>query len=184
MSRDDATADAPGPSGPAGKTAPKGPPPLRPFGLVLHHDGRFSHEGQPLLNRKLRAHFDRSVAYLPEEAKFVVRLGHFRGEIVVEEAAFFVRAVDLERGDVHLSDGTAEALDVASLAPSPRDGALLCRVKRDLAPEGLLARFTHAAQADLLLAVEPEGEGFAVRIAGRSVPLDLVDTVTAGPDVD
>ena len=26
-----------------------GAPPLRPFGLVLHHDGRWSHEGQPIL---------------------------------------------------------------------------------------------------------------------------------------
>ena len=31
-----------------------GPPPLRPFGLVLHHDGRFTHEGEPILNRRLR----------------------------------------------------------------------------------------------------------------------------------
>ena len=56
-------------------------PPLRPFGLVLHHDGRWSHEGQPILNRKLREHFDVSVCFLEKEQKYVVRLGHFRGEI-------------------------------------------------------------------------------------------------------
>ena len=27
-----------------------GPPPLRPFGLVLHHDGRWTHEGIPIQN--------------------------------------------------------------------------------------------------------------------------------------
>ena len=40
---------------------PPGAPPLRPFGLVLHHDGRWSHEGVPFLNHRLRAAFDRSV---------------------------------------------------------------------------------------------------------------------------
>ena len=67
-----------------------GPPPLQPFGLRLHHDGRWSHEGQPILNRRLREHFDKSVRYLPDEGKFVVTLRAFRGEIEVEEAAFFV----------------------------------------------------------------------------------------------
>lgn len=159
-----------------------GPPPLRPFGLVLHHDGRFSHEGQPIGNRRLREHFERSVAYLPEEGKFVVRLRHFRGEVEVEEAAFFVREVDLERGEVVLSDGSREPLRLATLEPSPIDGAWLCRVKHDLAPEGLLARFTHAAQAELLAAVRPaeggadgvgedECEGFWVELAGRREPL-------------
>ncbi|MCP4906592.1 MAG: hypothetical protein GY910_16580, partial [bacterium] len=55
-----------------------GPPPLRPFGLVLHHDGCFSHEGEPILHRKLREHFERSVGYLPDEKKFIVHLQDFR----------------------------------------------------------------------------------------------------------
>jgi hypothetical protein len=130
-----------------------GPPPLRPFGLVLHHDGRWSHEGQPIANRKLREHFDRSVEYLPDERKYIVRLHHFRGEIEVEEAGFFVREVDVERGEVALSDGTRSRLDLATLEPSSIDGALLGRVKTDVEPGGLLARFTHAAQAELLAAV-------------------------------
>ena len=150
-------------------TAPRapGPPPLRPFGLVLHHDGRFSHEGQPIGNRRLREHFERHVAYLPDEQKYIVRLQHFRGEIEVEEAGFFVREIDLDAGEVVLSDGTRERLDLSTLALSPIDDALLCRVKRDLASEGLLARFTHASQAELLQAVEPEGEAFVISLAGR-----------------
>ena len=118
----------------------QGPPPLAPFGLVLHHDGRFLHEGQPIRHARLRAKFERSVRYLPDERKFVVQVGRFRGEVVVEEAAFFVREVDLADGAVRLSDGTSEPLDPATLRPSPIDGALLCTVKRDLAPGGLLAR--------------------------------------------
>ena len=134
---------------------------------MLHHDGRWSHEGQPILHRRLREHFDRNVAYLADEQKFIVTLRHFRGEIVVEEAAFFVRAIDLASGELALSDRTREPLDVASLHLSPRDGALLCRVKRALAREGLLARFTHSAQAELLAAIEPDGAGFTLALGGR-----------------
>lgn len=165
MSEDAKTGPAPLPP------PPKGPPPLRPFGLVLHHDGRFTHEGEPIRNRKLREHFERHVEYLPEERKYIVRLHHFRGEVEVEEAAFFVRDVDLYGGDVLLSDGTRERFDVASLAPSEIDGALTCRVKRALEPEGLLARFTHAAQAELLQAVELDGDRAVVEIGGQRVPL-------------
>ena len=149
-----------------------GPPPLSPFGLVLHHDGRWSHEGQPIRNRKLREHFDRSVDYLPEDQKFIVRLRHFRAEIEVEEAAFFVREVDLAAGEVLLSDGSRDELDVASLHTSPLDGALLCRVKRDDDPVVLLARFTHAAQAELFEAIEEAEDGRPLlMLGGRRVEL-------------
>jgi hypothetical protein len=151
---------------------PQGPPPLAPFGLVLHHDGRWTHEGHPIRHARLREAFDRSVRFLPGERKFVVQLGRFRGEIEVEEAAFFVREVDLAAGTVRLSDRTAEPLDAASLRTSPRDGALLCTVKRSVAPEGLAARFLPAAQAELLLGVEEGPDGPVLRLAGglRDLP--------------
>jgi hypothetical protein len=149
----------------------QGPPPLRPFGLVLHHDGSWTHEGQPIANRRLREAFDRGVRFLPGEGGdgedvFAVMLGHYRGQIEVEEAAFFVRSFEPEAGAIALSDGSAEPLDVASLQSSPRDAALLCRVKRDLDPAGLLARFGLAAQAELLHAVEDAGEGPTLSVAG------------------
>jgi len=158
-------------SEPQASEVPAGAPPLRPFGLRLHHDGRWTHEGQPILNRRLREHFDRSVNYLPDEKKFVVTLRHFRGEIEVEEAAFFVRSFDAASGRIALSDGTEEALEPATLALSPRDGALLCRVKRELAPEGLLARFHHSAHAELMQAVEEQGGRLWLRLAGALHPL-------------
>ena len=144
-----------------------GPPPLRPFGLILHHDASWSHEGEPVLNRKLRKAFDQSVRYLMDEKKYVVQLGRFRGEIEIEETGFFVRLFDPETGAIALSDGTREILEIASLAPSPIDGALLCTVKRDLIPEGLPARFMHAAQAELMNAVDPDAAPPALRLAGR-----------------
>jgi hypothetical protein len=147
-------------------TAP-GPPPLRPFGLQLHHDGSWSHEGVAIRNRKLRAAFDRSVRYLPDEGVYVVQLGRFRGQIAVEEAAFFVREFDAESGALRLSDASADALDPSTLRVSPRDGALLCDVKRQLAAAGLPARFSHSAQAELLLAIEDTARGPRLRLAGK-----------------
>lgn len=148
---------------------PPGPPPLRPFGLVLHHDARFSHEGAPIGNRRLREHFDRSVEYLPDEEKYIVRLHHFRGEVEVEEAGFFVRDLDLGAGQVVLSDGTREPFDLASLSSSKLDGALICQVKRELIAEGLPARFMHGPQSELLQAIEAEGDDFVLSLAGEVV---------------
>jgi hypothetical protein len=152
---------------------PGGPPPLRPFGLVLHHDGRWTHEGVPVRNRRLREAFDRSVRFLPGESAFVVQLGRFRGQIEVEEAAFFVRDFDAATGSIRLSDGSAEGLEVATLRVSPRDGAGLCLVKRALAPEGLLARFTHAAWAELARAIEGPEQEPRLRVGERSLPLPM-----------
>ncbi len=151
---------------------------------MLHHDGRWTHEGDPITHAKLREHFDRSVVYLPEEQKYVVTLRHFRGEIAVEEAAFFVRAFDPATARIALSDRSEEVLDPATLAVSPIDGALLCRVKRaqqvarseskgnEVHEAGLLARFTHAAQAELLHAVDAGPDGIRLRIGGawRQLP--------------
>ncbi|HEX9813860.1 MAG TPA: hypothetical protein VGB31_02810 [Myxococcota bacterium] len=155
----------------AGGARRPGPPALRPFGLVLHHDGSWTHDGQPIANRRLREAFDRGVRFLAGggadgEGVFVVTLGHFRGQIEVEEAAFFVRGFESKTGSIALSDGSVERLDVGSLCSSPRDAALLCRVKRNLDSTGLLARFSHAAQAELLDAVEVAGDGPWLRIAG------------------
>jgi len=152
-----------------------GPPPLRPFGLVLHRDGSWTHEGVPITNVRLRAVFDRSVRYLPDEAKYVVQLGRFRGQIEIEEVGFFVRQVDLARGRVHVSDRSQDRLDLASLQRSAFDDALLVRIKRELEPAGLLARFTHAAQAELLQAVEPGDRGPGLLLQGVWQPLPELD---------
>jgi hypothetical protein len=141
----------------------------------LHHDGSWTHEGHPITHPRLRAAFDRSVRWLPGEGKYVVQLGRFRGQIEVEEAAFFVRQVDLEAGSVELSDRSSDRLDPASLRVSPRDGALLCTVKRELHPGGLAARFHHAAQAELLQAVEDGPEGPELRVGGSLEPLPPLD---------
>jgi hypothetical protein len=141
-------------------------PPLHPFGLVLHHDGSWSHEGQPIRHERLRRRFDRAVRYLPGEGVYVVQVGRYRGQIEVEEAAFFVREVDLARALLRLSDGSQAPLEPETLRLSPRDGALLATVKRGLAPGGLPARFQPAAHAELLEAVEIGNGGPRLFAAG------------------
>ena len=152
-------------------TAP-GPPPLRSLGLVLHRDGRFTHEGHPIANRRLLAAFERGVRFLPAEGKYVVQVGHFRGQLDVEEAGFFVRSIDLASGEIALSDGSRDRIDPTSLRASALDAdALLCTVQRSQVAHGLPARFTQGAQADLLLGVEASEHGLALRIAGERVAL-------------
>lgn len=73
---------------------------------------------------------------------------------------------------MQLSDATTDALDVATLATSAIDGALLCRVKRELATEGLLARFSHRAQAEFLNAVDDAGTG--VEVGGKPLTLPVL----------
>lgn len=101
----------------------------------------------------------------------VVQIGHFRGQIEVEEAAFFVRSYEPDSGEMRLSDGSCELLAVETLRPSTIDGALLCLVKFEQAPQGLEARFAHSAQAELLLAVEETPAGLCLRVAGAMCPL-------------
>ena len=177
MSGDAGSPSTPGPVHPGA-----GPPALTPFGLVLHHDARWSHEGEAIRNRKLREKFDRSVVYLPEEGKYVVVVGRFRAEIEVEEAAFFVRSVDLDCGLVALSDFSSESLDLATLDLSEIDGALICLVKFDLAPQGLPARFSHAAQAELLAAVDEGEGGLFIHLGGeaRAFPLQVEEEPAMG----
>ena len=165
------SSDLRSPSARGASDGPGGPSLLRPFGLVLHRDGTWSHEGQPFRHARLRAVFDRSVRYLPQEGIYVVQIGRFRGQIEVEETAFFVRSVDTELGELTLSDGSAEALEVASLRASTADGALLCTVKRELIAEGLPARFTRTAQAALWGAAEDDPQGPCLHLGGRRVRL-------------
>ncbi len=149
-----------------------GPPPLRSLGLILHRDGRVLHEGQPIRNARLRAAFERGVRYLPAEGKYVVAIGHFRGQLDVEECGFFVRSVDLATRHDRPLGRHSERLAPASLRTSALDcDALLCTVKRDLVAHGLPARFLRSAQAELLLGVEERDGCLTLTLSGTPHPL-------------
>jgi len=97
------------------------------------------------------------VRWAEAERTFVVQLGQFRGWLDVEDTAFFVDAYDRGTGEIALSDRTHESLDAATLE-ADSDDSLRCTVKSRFP-----ARFTHAAQAELLDAVELRGDEVFVR---------------------
>jgi hypothetical protein len=142
------------------------PPPLRHTGLLLHADGHFTHEGQPIRHPRLRALLERSVRHLSPEDVFVVQVGRFRGQIDVEDAPFFVRAYDPGSGAIELSDTSVEPLRVDTLEEDA-GGILYCEVK-----DGFTARFTHAAQAHLLAAIELRDGNAFLSIGGTRTPVD------------
>jgi hypothetical protein len=115
-------------------------------------------------NVRLQRAFRRGVRFLEAEGVWVVQIGRFRGAIEVEDTALFVDLYDAESGLVWLSDGTREPLRAETLRAGP-DGAFGCEVR------GLRARFTHAAQAELLAHVEEAGGRLCVRVGARSVAL-------------
>jgi hypothetical protein len=106
---------------------------------------------------RLHAAFLSGVCWAEAERTFVVQLGRFRGWLDVEDTAFFVTAYDAATGELELSDRTRESLEAASLTVDP-DDAFRCTVKARFA-----ARFTRAAQAHLLDALEVDTDGVVVR---------------------
>jgi hypothetical protein len=117
-------------------------------------------------NVRLQRAFRRGVRFLEAEGVWVVQIGRFRGAIEVEDTALFVDLYDVESGLVWLSDGTREPLRTETLRAAA-DGAFSCEVR------GFRARFTHAAQAELLAHVEEAGGRLCLRVSGRSVALPL-----------
>jgi hypothetical protein len=154
----------------AGVTA--GPPPLRPFGLVLRRDGTFWHEGVQVTHPKLHAQFLRSVEWAEEEGTFIVRLRHFRGWLDVEDTPWFVSAYDADRGELELTDGHVERLRVESLRADP-DGVLRCGVR-----DRWEARFTREGQTQLLEAIELKGDAPRLHVGREWVklPVGLIES--------
>ena len=121
----------------------------------------FEHEGERVTHPKLYRAFLRGVRYLDDEGVFVVQLGHFRGQIEVEDTPFWVVAYDAPRGEIELTDGSAEPI-VADTLATDADGAFRCTVKGRWP-----ARFTHAGQAHLLDALEETPEGWRLRVGAQ-----------------
>lgn len=119
---------------------------------------------------RLHAAFLRGVHWAEEEGVFVVQLGHFRGQIEVEDTPFWAIAYDPETGEVELTDRTREPLDPVSLTLDS-DGVLRCRVKAGRFP----ARFTRSGQAHVLDALELVGDRYVLRVGQERVPLRALE---------
>lgn len=126
---------------------------------------RFRHEGQIVTHPRLHRVLLRGVRFSDQEGVFVVQVGPYRGQIEVEDTPFWVVAYDAESGEIQLTDGSSEPLDVQTLSADP-DEVLRCRVKGRFP-----ARFTHAGQAHLLDALELRGGTPGLRVGDEWICL-------------
>lgn len=130
-------------------------------------DGRWWHDGEPVVNPAVARAFDRWVD-VAEDGRFCLRNEVNWAYVAIEGPPIFVlRArVDGEQLVLELSDGRTESLDEPTLA-SGADGRLHCRVRQGR----LEAAFGRKAMLDVADAVEEAEEGLALRLGARTVPI-------------
>jgi hypothetical protein len=121
-------------------------------GLSIDLEGRFLHRGEPITHARtlevLWGSLERNA-----QGRYQIRVGREVGYVALEDDPYGVRGVTFE-GDapeVHLTDGTVERLDPATLTLD-RGGVLHCRVKGG----AHRARFSRAAQVALGLALSDD----------------------------
>ena len=139
--------------------------------IRLDAEGRFFHEGEPVVHPGLAAAMHAWIRRHPDDRRFILSNGYDWTYFTVEDVPFFVRSVHIDDAGgvkLRLSDETDEAWDPATSRIGPRD-ALYAVVKRGHSQGPFDAKFTRFAQAQLAPAlIESEG-GPGVRIGGRVV---------------
>jgi uncharacterized protein len=135
------------------------PPPLgasRESTIRLDRHGTFWHDGEKIERVDLSQAFARWVARHPDDRRFILQNGYDWVYLTVEDAPYFVRAVEMTSHglELRLSDGTTEPLNAEGLA-SDAAGALYVRVKLGLE----WAAWTRSAQLALApFLVELDGQ--------------------------
>jgi len=138
-------------------------------GLSIDLDGHLCHRGEPITHERTLDVLWGSLERC-SDGRYLVRVGREAGYVRVEDAPYAVRGVTFEGGQprLHLSDGTVEALDPATLSVDA-SGVLHCAVKG-----GHRARFRRSAQVDLGLALEEDSADpglFLLRLGDRAHPV-------------
>lgn len=112
------------------------------------------------------------------DGRYFIQLGFQRYELVVDDTAYFVTSLDVEKNDrglierigLKISDGQRETLRLDSLMQSD-DNVFYCRIiRREL---GVACRFPPALYHTLALDIENDGEGYYLGVGGtrcRIVP--------------
>jgi len=131
-------------------------------GLRLDREGRFWHRGDLLEHARTVAALHRGM-HRAEDGRWAVRIGPEWAYVEVEDAARFIRRIEV-RGDrlrAQLADAEWVEIDPATLA-SGVDDALYART-----PEGERARLTRAAQLSLSDHLREDGAAFSLEISRR-----------------
>jgi uncharacterized protein len=133
-------------------------------GLRLDAEGRFWHRGELVEHARTLAVLHAGLHRAPN-GRWATRIGPEWGYVQVDDAARFVRRIELagDRLRAQLATGAWVDVEPATLASGAGD-ALYVRL-----PDGERARLTRTAQLSLADHLREEGGGFALDLGGRRV---------------
>ncbi|HWE23150.1 MAG TPA: hypothetical protein VG496_04335 [Myxococcales bacterium] len=131
-------------------------------GLRLDREGRFWHRGDLLEHARTVAALHRGI-HRSDDGRWAVRIGPEWAYLDVEDAARFVRRIEVRGGAMRaqLAEGEWVEIDPATFA-SGADDALYART-----PEGERARLTRAAQLSLSDHIHEDAGRFSLELSGR-----------------
>jgi uncharacterized protein len=133
-------------------------------GLRLDAEGRFWHRGEPIEHARTLAVLHAGLHRAPN-GRWATRIGPEWGYVHVEDAARFVRRIEIA-GDplrAQLATGAWVDVDPTTLASGAED-ALYLRLA-----DGERARLTRTAQLSLADHLHEDADGFSLELAGRRV---------------
>jgi hypothetical protein len=144
--------------------------------IRIDREGRFWHDGERVEHEGLARAFAQWVRWDEESQRYKLENDWDWCWITVEDAPLVVRSISVsDDGSVllSLSDGTTETLDLATLRVDRQD-VPYCTVRNGT----LDARFLQAASFALLEHAEPDGNGWALVLGSKRVPIARVDRGT------
>jgi hypothetical protein len=140
--------------------------------IRLDAEGRFFHQGEPVVHPGLAAAMHTWIRRHPDDGRFILSNGYDWTYFTVDDAPFFVRSIHEKEGRVRLelSDGTNEEWD-PTRSRLGADGALYAEVKAAHEGGPFDAKFTRYAQTSLAPFLLDRAEGPAVLMGGKVVAL-------------
>jgi hypothetical protein len=141
--------------------------------IRLDPHGRWWHEGEPFQHKRLADLFSRSLHRTPG-GTWVLQISGYTYPVTVEDTGRFVLAFDLPATPqdpitLHLSSGTSEPLDLATLRHDLR--GLTCLLR----DPPLRARFAKPAYYALAEHITETPDGFALRLHDALHPIPPAD---------
>lgn len=142
-----------------------------PCQIQVNSEGELSHDGAPLVHPKVLADIFASVHL--EDGRYVLKMDGKICELEVEDTFFVVNRVEVS-GDflrIRLNDNTWEKLLPSGIWLGTNQ-MIYCRVKNDSFP----ARFARPAYYQLAQNIEPQGDGFALKLGAKKYLLKQIES--------
>lgn len=138
--------------------------------ITLHADGRWSHQGNPIENPRIKALFSRSIERT-EGGTWILHIKPFTYPIEVEDTAYFIEQITHQDQGLllTLSDQSQERLATETLEYASQ-GRLYCTIKQGQAR----ARFLRQPYYELAQQVELDERGhLCLTLDGEPIDLGL-----------